>query len=334
MADGWRTAVLEKFRQLRLDSEECKVPNKVILTCAVTGAVHTPSMSPYLPITPDEIAQAAIGAAKAGASVVHLHARDPLNGRPTQDPEIYRRFLPKIMDSCDVVINITTGGSPILTLDDRLRPALAFEPEIASLNLGTMNFGMFEMLHRFKEFRHDWERPYLENSDDLVFRNSFRDITRILQSCGESGTRFELECYDISHLYAAAYFLDKGLIARPLFIQSVFGIRGGIGTHYEDVFMMKRTADRLFGDDYQWSVLGAGRHQIPLATLSAAIGSNVRVGLEDSLWGAPGKLASSNAEQVQRIKTIIEGLSLEIATPEETRRILKLKGHAAMKVGR
>lgn len=306
--------------------------SKVILTCAITGSVHTPSMSPYLPVTPAQVATAAIEAAAAGASVVHLHARDPQNGRPTQDTAIYRQFLPRIAAACDVVINITTGGSPVLSLEERLLPAMTFEPEIASLNMGSMNFGMYEMLGRFKEFRHEWERPYLQNSDDLVFRNTFRDIARILQVCADTGTRFEIECYDIGHLYTAAHFVDRGLITPPLFIQSVFGTRGGIGPHYEDVAMMKRTADRLFGCDYLWSVLGTGRFQIPVATMAASMGGNVRVGLEDSLWDSPGKLAVSNAAQVRRIRTILEALCMEVATPDETRALLKLKGRAALKI--
>ena len=236
------------------------------------------------------------------------------------------------MGACDVVINITTGGSPTLPLVERIRPALVFEPEIASLNMGTMNFGLYEMLKRFKEFKHEWERPYLENSDDLVFRNTFRDIAHILQSCNECGTRFEIECYDVGHLYAAAHFLERGLLKPPLFIQTVFGIRGGIGNHYEDVLTMKRTADRLFGDDYVWSVLGSGRSQIPIATMSAAMGGNLRVVLEDSLWDGPGELARSNAAQVRRVRTILDALSLSVATPDETREILKLKGLAAMKI--
>ena len=305
---------------------------KIILTCAITGSVHTPSMSPFLPVTPAEIAAAAIEAARAGASVVHLHARDPVTGRPTQDPDLYRQFLPIIADACDVVLNITTGGSPTLPLEERLKPALVFAPEIASLNMGTMNFGLYEMLKRFKEFKYEWERPYLENSDDLVFRNTFRDIAHILKSCSESGTRFEIECYDIGHLYTAAHFLDRGLLKPPLFIQSVFGIRGGIGAHYEDVISMKRTADRLFGDDFIWSVLGSGKSQIPIATLSAVMGGNIRVGLEDSLWDGPGELARSNAAQVKRARTILDALSLSVATPDETRQILKLKGRSAMKL--
>jgi uncharacterized protein (DUF849 family) len=305
---------------------------KVIVTCAVTGSVHTPSMSPFLPVTPDQIAAAAIEAAAAGASVVHLHARNPENGQPTQDTAVYQKFLPTITDACDVVINITTGGSPILPLEERLKPALLFQPEIASLNMGSMNFGMYEMLGRFTEFRHEWERPYLENSDDLVFRNTFRDIAHILKSCSETGTRFEIECYDIGHLYTAAHFVDRGLIMPPLFIQSVFGTRGGIGAHVEDIAMMKRTADRLFGRDYLWSVLGTGRAQMPVATMAAAIGGNVRVGLEDSLWDGPGKLAASNAVQVRRIRAILEALSLEVATPDETRTLLHLKGRGATRI--
>ncbi|QEU09497.1 BKACE family enzyme [Paracoccus yeei] len=307
--------------------------NKVIITCAVTGAIHTPSMSPHLPVTTDEIAEAALGAAEAGAAIVHLHARDPATGRPSQDPELFRRFLPTIAAGSDVVINITTGGSPVQTLKERLAPALHFAPELASLNMGSMNFGLYEMLNRFKTFRHDWEEPYLRNSDDLVFRNSFRDIEYILRSCADAGTRFELECYDTSHLYTAAHFLDRGLLQAPLFIQSVFGLRGGAGAHYEDVMMMRRTADRLFGQDYLWSVLGAGRNQMPVAALSLATGGNVRVGIEDSLWDGPGRLARSNADQVRRIRTIIEALSLEVATPDEARRMLRLKGASQTRVG-
>ena len=305
---------------------------KVIITCAVTGAIHTPSMSPYLPKTPDEIAQAAIDASKAGAAVVHLHARDPQNGKPSQDPELFRQFLPRIASECDAIINITSGGAPTMTVEERLQPALIFEPEIVSLNMGTMNFGLYEMLNRFKDFKYDWEAPYLKNSDANIFRNTFRDIEHILRTCGETGTRFEIECYDVGHLYTAAHFRDRGLLKGPLFIQTVFGIRGGIGVHYEDVLMMKRTADRLFGEDYVWSVLGAGRHQMPIATMSAALGGNVRVGLEDSLWGQPGQLAKSSAEQVMRIRSILEALSLEIATPADVREMLQLKDRARVKL--
>jgi uncharacterized protein (DUF849 family) len=299
---------------------------KVIVTCAVTGSIHTPSMSPHLPVTPQEIAEAAIGAAQAGASVVHLHARDPVDGRPTQDPALFAQFLPAIMQACDVVINITTGGAATMTSEERLQPALRFAPEVASLNMGSMNFGLYPMLARYPELRHDWERSYLEGSVDRIFKNTFQDIERILTSCARNGTRFEIECYDIGHLYTAAHFLERGVLQAPLFIQGVFGILGGIGAHPEDVAHMKRTADRLFGDDYVFSVLGAGRNQMPVATQSLLMGGHARVGLEDSLWDAPGQLARSNAQQVQRIRALVESLSLEVATPDEARQLLKLKG--------
>ena len=299
---------------------------KVIITCAVTGSIHTPSMSQYLPVTPDEIAQAAIGAAQAGAAIVHLHARDPKDGSPTQDPNLFREFLPKIKAASNVVINLTTGGASTMTTEERLQPALKLKPEVASLNMGSMNVGLFPMLDRFKNLKYEWERTYLEGSRDRVFKNTYKDIEYILSSCSDNNTRFELECYDISHLYNLAYFVDRGLVKAPFFVQSVFGIMGGIGAHVEDVAHMKRTADRLFGNDYLWSVLGAGRNQIPVATMSAAMGGNVRVGLEDSLWDGPGKLAESNAAQVRRARTIIEALSLEVATPDEARQMLKLKG--------
>jgi uncharacterized protein (DUF849 family) len=290
-------------------------------------------MSPFLPVTPEEIATAAIEAAEAGASIVHLHARDPQTGKPTQDPEIYRQFLPTIHAKSNVVINITTGGSVTMTVAERLRPAAEFKPEIASLNMGSMNFGMYEMLQRFKEFKYDWEQPYLANSVDGIFRNTFGDIENILRTCSGSGTRFEIECYDIGHLYTCAHFLDRKLIEPPLFIQSVFGIRGGIGAHMEDITMMRRTADRLFGKDYQWSVLGAGRHQIPTATMSAVLGGNVRIGLEDSLWGKDRK-PTTNADQVRWMRTILDALGHEVATPDETRTMLKLKGAAAVNIPR
>lgn len=299
---------------------------KVIITCAVTGAIHTPSMSKYLPVTADEIAEAAIAAANAGAAILHLHARDPKDGKPSQDPELFRPFLEKIKASTDAVVNITTGGSPHMTVEERMRPAMTFKPEVASLNMGSMNFGLFPMLDRFKTFEHEWEREHLENSRDLIFKNTYKDIEAILRKGSENGTRFEFECYDISHLYNLAHFMDRGLVQSPPFIQSVFGILGGIGPNPEDLMHMRRTADRLFGDNYQWSILGAGRNQIPLATMGAAMGSNVRVGLEDSLWIGPGQLASSNAEQVSRIRIILEALNLEVATPDEARAILHLKG--------
>jgi uncharacterized protein (DUF849 family) len=299
---------------------------KVIVTCAVTGSIHTPSMSPHLPVTPEEIASAAIAAAEAGASILHLHARDPEDGRPSQDPAVYARFLPRIKQSTDAVINITTGGGPAMTVEERMRPAVEFQPEVASLNMGSMNFGLYPMLSRFDIFHHDWERVHLENSRDLVFKNTFQDIEGILQACRANGTRFEFECYDIGHLYNLAHFLDRGLVEPPLFVQSVFGILGGIGGHPEDLMHMRRTADRLFGGNYRWSILGAGRNQMPLATMGATMGANVRVGLEDNLWIGPGALAESNAQQVTKIRTVLEGLSLELASPAEAREILGLKG--------
>jgi len=299
---------------------------KVIITCAVTGSIHTPSMSPYLPITPQEIADAAISAAEAGAAIVHLHARNPMTGQPDQSPEAFAPFLKVIKQRTNCVVNITTGGAPTMTVEERLRPAATFKPEIASLNMGSMNFGLYPMLSRYKEFKYDWERPYLEGSRDRVFKNTFADIEYILTTCAGNGTRFEIECYDIGHLYTLAHFADRGVVKPPFFIQSVFGILGGIGTHPDDVAHMKRTADRLFGNDYHWSVLGAGRHQLPIAAMAVAMGGNVRVGLEDSLWIGPGKLAESNAQQVRAVRQIIEGLGLEIATPEDAREILQLKG--------
>jgi uncharacterized protein (DUF849 family) len=285
-------------------------------------------MSPHLPVTPQEIGDAALAAAKEGAAILHLHARDPDDGRPTQDPAVFQQFLPRIKAETDAVINITSGGSPHMTVEERLKPAHHFKPEVASLNMGSMNFGLYPMLDRFKEFKHDWERQHLANSRDLIFKNTFKDIEYILTSCGANGTRFEYECYDISHLYNLAHFVDRGLAKPPFFVQSVFGLLGGIGPHPEDLMHMRRTADRLFGSDYVWSILGAGRNQIPLATLGVAQGSNVRVGLEDSLWIEAGKLAESSAAQVAKIRQVIEGLSLDIATPDEARAMLGLKGAA------
>src|SRR5207249_8522037 len=254
---------------------------KVIITCAVTGAIHTPTMSPHLPVTPEEIAEGAIGAAQAGAAVVHLHAREPADGRPTQDPKMFMRFLPAIKAASNVVINITTGGAPTMSVEERLQPALQLKPEVASLNMGSMNFGLYEMLARYKEFKHAWEKPYLEGSADRIFKNTFKDIAYILESCSDNHTRFEIECYDIGHLYTAAHFLDRRLVQPPLLIQSVFGIRGGIGGHVEDVVHMKRTADRLFGHDYFWSVLGAGRYKLLFATITVDMGGHVRVWFVD-----------------------------------------------------
>ncbi len=303
-----------------------KSSRKVIITCAVTGAIHTPSMSPFLPVTPQEIIDDGIKAFEAGASILHLHARDPENGRPTQDPEMFRKFLPQLKQATSAVLNLTTGGSPHMTVAERMRPAAELKPEVASLNMGSMNFGLYPMLNRFKEFKHDWEREHLENSRDLVFKNTFADIEHILRTGNANGTRFEFECYDTSHLYNLAHFVDRGLVRSPFLVQTVFGLLGGIGAHPEDVAHMKRTADRLFGDTYVWSVLGAGRNQLPVAAQAAAQGGNIRVGLEDSLWSAPGQLAQSNADQVRKARALLEGLSLEVATPDEAREMLNLKG--------
>ncbi len=299
---------------------------KVIITCAVTGAIHTPSMSPHLPVTPEEIIDAAVGAAEAGAALVHVHARNPVTGQPDQSPEAFEPFLKVIKQRSNCVINITTGGAPTMGVEERLGPCAHFKPEVASLNMGSMNFGLYPMLARFKDFKHDWERPYLEGSKDRIFKNTFQDIENILTTCAENNTRFEIECYDIGHLYTLAHFVDRGLVKPPFFVQSVFGILGGIGPHPEDVIHMKRTADRLFGDQYQWSVLGAGRHQLPIAAMAVSMGGNLRVGLEDSLWLGPGQFAKSNADQVRAARMIIEGLGLEVATPDDAREVLQLKG--------
>lgn len=301
-------------------------PAKVIITCAVTGAIHTPSMTPHLPITADEIAEAAIGAAEAGAAILHLHARNPETGKPDQSPEAFAGFLPRIKQATNAVVNITTGGSPYMTVEERAKPAAQWQPEVASLNMGSMNFGFFPLLGKYKDFKFEWEREHLEGSRDLVFRNSFQDIEYVLEKCYGNGTRFEFECYDISHLYNLAHFAERGLVKPPFFVQSVFGLLGGIGTHPEDVMHMKRTADRLFGKDYLWSVLGAGANQFRIATQAVSMGGNIRVGLEDSIWIARGRLAETNAQQVRKARSIIEGLGLEVATPDEAREMLSLKG--------
>ena len=303
---------------------------KVIISCAVTGAIHTPSMSPYLPITAQEIADASVAACEAGAAIIHLHARDPVTGKPDQRPEAFVPFLKDIKKRCDAVINLTTGGSPYMTVQERMQPAKVLKPEVASMNMGTMNFGLFPMLQRFKEFKFDWERPYLEGSKDLIFRNTYGDLETVLTELSVNDTRYEFECYDTSHLYNLAHFVERGLVKPPFFVQTVFGILGGIGSHPDDVMHMKRTADRLFGKDYRWSVLGAGRSQMPIAAMSASMGGNVRVGLEDSLWIGAGKLAESNAQQVRKARDIIEGLGLVVATSAEAREILALKGKDAV----
>ncbi|MEJ8473215.1 3-keto-5-aminohexanoate cleavage protein [Roseibium sp. H3510] len=299
---------------------------KVVITCALTGSIHTPTMSPHLPITPDEIVAEAVKATEAGAAILHLHARDPATGKPDQTPEGFARFLPRIKQLTNAALNLTTGGSPYMTVEERVRPAAQFKPEVASLNMGSMNFGLFHLADKFETYKHDWEKPFLESTKDLVFRNSFKDIEYVLSTCYENDTRFEFECYDISHLYNLAHFVERGLVKPPFFVQSVFGLLGGIGTHPEDVQHMKRTADRLFGDAYRWSVLGAGSAQLRIAAQAAALGGNVRVGLEDSLWAGKGKLAESSADQVTMVRKIIEGLGLEVATPDEARKILSLKG--------
>ncbi len=300
---------------------------KVIITCAVTGSIHTPTMTPHLPITPDQIAAQAIEAAEAGAAILHLHARDPRDGKPTPDPGVFMQFLPRIKQSSDAVINITTGGGHNMTVQERLAAPLKAQPEMCSLNMGSMNFGLYPMLGKYKTWQHEWEPKYLEMTRDFIFRNTFKDIEFILKELGEGcGTRFEFECYDVGHLYTLAHFLDRKLVKPPLFVQTIFGILGGIGADPENLMHMRRIADKLFGKDYAWSILAAGRHQMPLITIGAIMGGNVRVGLEDSIYVGKGQLATSNADQVRRIRTILENLSLEIATPAEARQILDLKG--------
>lgn len=301
--------------------------SKVIISCAITGSIHTPSMSPYLPVTAEEIAHSALEAADAGAAIVHLHARNPADGRPDQSPQAFEPLLRIIKQSSDVVVNLTTGGSPYMSVEERVGPAAIWKPEIASLNMGSMNFGLFPLLKRFRHFDHDWERDMLEGSHDLVFRNSFRDIRYAIDVLSESGVRFEFECYDTSHLHNLHYFWREGVVRAPLFIQTCFGLLGGIGAHPEEVLHMKRTADRLFGDGYHWSVLGAGAAQMKVMAQAAAMGGHVRVGMEDSLWIGKGELAPSNASQVKKAREILEALGLEIATPDEARAILSLKGN-------
>ena len=302
--------------------------NKVIISCAITGAIHTPTMSPHLPVSPEEIAQQAIAAAEAGAAILHLHARDPETGKPSGDPEVFMQFVPRIRAATDAVINISTGGGLHMNLDQRLAAALHLKPELASFNMGSMNFSIHRLTRRYSEWKHDWEEPYLAETEANIFRNTFANMNRILKELGEGcGTRFEFECYDLGHIYNLAYLLDENLVKPPLFLQAVFGILGGMGTDLELLGYFKATADRLLGpENYQWSVIGAGRHQMRLATMAAIMGGNVRVGLEDSLYLRKGELAKSNAEQVTKIRSILEELSFEIATPEEVRKSLGLKG--------
>lgn len=302
-----------------------KASNPAIITCAPTGAIHTPTMSPALPVTPEQIADAAVSAAAAGAAIAHLHVRDPHDGHPVQDPALFKDVLAIVTERCDVVINLTTGGSPHMTVDERIAPAVQLAPELASLNMGSMNFGLFPMLDRYPSFQHEWERAHLANKD-IVFKNTYADIERILKLCGDQGTRFEFECYDTAHLYNLANMLERGLVRPPLFVQTVFGLLGGTGAGLEDLTHMHRTAQRLFGDDWEWSVLGAGAAQIRLGSIALAMGANARVGLEDSLWDGPGKLADSNAAQVERIIAIARLVHREVATPAQARERLALKG--------
>ncbi|HTX02560.1 MAG TPA: 3-keto-5-aminohexanoate cleavage protein [Candidatus Acidoferrales bacterium] len=307
---------------------------KVIITCAVTGSIHTPTMTPHLPITPEQIASDAIAAAQAGAAILHLHARDPRDGRPTPDPEVFKQFVPAIMDATDAVINITTGGSQTMTLEDRLAGPLALKPEMCSCNMGSMNFGLYHLIPKYKTWKYDWEPQYLEASRAGIFKNTFADIERLLKTLGdEHGVRFEFECYDVGHLYNLAHFVERGLVKPPFFVQTIFGILGGIGADPENLVHMRRIANKLFGSDYQWSILAAGRHQMNLATIGAVMGGNVRVGLEDSIWLGPGQLAEGNADQVRKIRRILEEQSLEVATPDEARKMLGLRGRTRTAVG-
>jgi uncharacterized protein (DUF849 family) len=309
------------------------VPRQVVISCAITGSIHTPSMSPHLPLTPEQIATEAIAAARAGAAVLHLHARDPADGSPSFDPGVFRQFLPQIHASTDAVINITTGGSHTMTLEQRLAAAMDVRPEMASCNMGSMNFGYFQVLDKLKEFRFGWEHDYLAGSRDRIFRNTFGDIEHILTTLGaQHGTRFEFECYDVGHLYTLKHFVDRGLVKGTLFLQFALGILGGIGADPENLTHMKRIADKLFGDGYQFSVLAAGRHQMPMATQAVLLGGHVRVGLEDSLYVGRGQLAASNAEQVRQIRGIVESLGLEVSTPDDARRLLQLKGRVHVRL--
>ncbi|MBE7461510.1 MAG: 3-keto-5-aminohexanoate cleavage protein [Zoogloeaceae bacterium] len=307
-----------------------KSTDKVIVTCAITGAIHTPSMSPGLPWQPQDIAKQAIDAARAGAAILHLHARNPEDGRPSGDPAVFRQFLSVIKESCDAVINITTGGGVGMPVEQRVAAAAEFKPEMCSLNMGSMNFGIFPLARRERNWRFDWEKPYLDNSEDAIFPNTFRDIRRIVEIMGAHGTRFEFECYDVGHLYNLAHMLDRKVVKPPLFVQTIFGILGGIGVEQDNLVFMRRTADRLFGGDYVWSVLGAGRHQFPLTTLAATMGGNVRVGLEDNLFIGKGQLAKDNAELVTKMVRLLDEMSLVPASPDEARQILQLKGRQAV----
>jgi uncharacterized protein (DUF849 family) len=305
--------------------------NKVIISCALTGGIHTPTMSPALPVSPDMLAEQGVAAAQAGAAVLHVHARDARDGRPTPDPAAYMAFLPRLKEGCEAIINVTTGGSLNMTVDDRLKAPVMLRPEMCSLNMGSMNFALYPLADRYQSWKYDWEEPYLRATEDSVFRNTFRDIARIISVLGqEHGCRFEHECYDVGHLYNLAHMVDRKIVRPPFFVQMIFGVLGGIGSDLANLMFMKQTADRLFGSDYVWSVLAAGRQQMPFAAQSVLLGGSVRVGLEDSLFISRGTLASSNAEQVTKVRCIIEALGSEIATPADVRQLLGLKGVSAV----
>lgn len=303
-----------------------KPQKKTIVTCAVTGAIHTPTMSDALPYTADDIAGQAIAAAEAGASILHLHARNPNDGSVSIDTDDFAAFLPRIKQATNSVVNISTGGSMMTPIEDRIAPALKFSPEMCSLNMGSMNFSFHPLAKRYDTWKFDWEKEYVENSDGYIFRNTFSDIGKVAENLAPHDVKFEHECYDVGHLYNLRFCMDIGLFKAPIFLQFVMGILGGIGPEVDNLIFMKRTADRLFGDDYRWSVLGAGAAQMPLATTASQMGGHVRVGLEDSLFISRGKLAENNAQQVAKIKRIVEDLGSEVATPDEARDILGLKG--------
>jgi uncharacterized protein (DUF849 family) len=308
-------------------------PRPVIITCAPTGGIHTPTMSPHLPITPAQIAEASLGAAEAGAAIIHLHARNPETGRPDPRPELFQEFMSTIAASSDVVMNVSTGGGLGMTREERLRAAVTVSPEMASLNVGSLNFGIFPMAAKYSDWQHAWEPEFLEMTRDFIFKNTFADLEYVVKELGQGhGTRFEFECYDLGHLYNLAWLIDQGWLEPPFFVQMVFGILGGVGADLDNLQHMHTIADKLFGDSYEWSVLAAGRHQMPFATQAAMLGGNVRVGLEDSLWIGRGELAASNADQVRKIRGIVESLGYRVATPDEARERLGLKGREHVRV--
>jgi uncharacterized protein (DUF849 family) len=307
---------------------------KVIVTCAITGSGHTPTMSPHLPVTPDQIVEESLAAAEAGAAVVHLHARDPRDGRPTPEASIFLEYVRRIKQASDVVISLSSGGGTGMSVEQRLAGVLAARPELCTLNMGSMNYGGFPMIDRYRgRFEHDWEEPYLASTRTEPFLSTYADIEHMLTVIGpETGARFEFEAYDVGHLYTLAYFLDRGLVKPPIFLQTIFGTMGGIGPEVDHIAHMKRTADRLLGDAFEWSLLGAGRYQFEVVTAGAIMGAHVRVGLEDNLYIGRGELARSNADQVRKIRSILEALSYELATPDEARAKLALKGRELVAV--